>query len=148
MDAIVLSAGIKRKSLTEEWETKSRANKWEAMGIRNLSSSYVQLRCDEIGGKKDPETVASELKKITAELTNLMMSNALNPAQRLAVLEEVEKVSFEEFFTFRMQENPDFNQTKVKIAQETVSMDSVEAKNVLELPVKPLPEKALTLKPR
>ena len=127
--------GIGKKSLTDEWEVKSRANKCEAMKIRELVLSYVKLTDGNIDGKKAPETVASELKEITIRLTDLLMSSALNPAQRLAVLEKVRKVSFGKFFPSMMQESSDFNWMKVEIAKQAMGM-------------KPLPEISLTPKPR
>ena len=126
--------GIGKKSLTDEWEVKSRANKCEAMKIRELVLSYVKLTDGNIDGKKAPETVAAELKEITTELTNLIVNDALSPEKRLIVLEKVRKASFRNFFPSIRQENPDFSWSKVKIARQAMGM-------------KPLPEKPLTLKP-
>lgn len=135
MDATVLSAGTKGKSLTDEWEAKNQGNQWEAMKIRSLIGGYVKVSGEGIINKKDPETVAAELNEITTELTNLMMSSSLNPARRVEVLKKVTEVSFKEFFPSMMQESPDFSWPKVKIAQEAIGM-------------KPLPENPPIPKPR
>ena len=137
----------KVKSLTSEWETKNLTNKWEAMIIRALASKCVQIGCEEISGKKESEAAAVELKEITAKLTDFLMSNALNPEQRLEVSKKAGEVSLGKFFDGKL-ESPDFSQVKVRIAQESIDIASIMAKGLfLKPPVKPLPSKASLIRP-
>lgn len=85
-----------------------------------------------------------ELEEITARLAVFLMHDNLPNKDRGAVLEDIEKTSFETYLASDGQKELVFDPIKLKIARQAINAESLKAKNVLELLMKSSPEKSLT----
>ena len=86
--------------------------------VEALACKYEQLRFEADLGEKSPEMLKKELKRVTTDLTKLLVSGDLSPERRKEVIKEVKQVSFEKFYPSGMYENPDFDQDMVETAYQ------------------------------
>ncbi|MCK4946417.1 MAG: hypothetical protein KAS59_09160 [Alphaproteobacteria bacterium] len=130
-------------------EERKQKNMQGGKRIRQLAGDYVKLRVEETSGQKKPEIVAAELDRLTTELTDLLISDDVSSQRRNEIKKEVLEASFEEFFMHNMFENPEFNQTRVKLAHMVVYEESEkkwdkDTVTSFEKSKKSLPRKPLT----